>query len=64
MEVRDPSGDPAAGVVLVAWLAKDSGFWRISHFGFDAGRRTIDGKIPPPLVQSLAAARPDAPSNP
>jgi hypothetical protein len=28
--------DPNARVVLVVWLVKDSGFWRVTHLGFDA----------------------------
>lgn len=64
MEVDDPSGDPTARVVLTAWLVRDSGFWRVMHFGFDAGRRSIDGKIPPPLVQSVAASRSDNAAKP
>ncbi len=43
MEVDDPSGDPNARVVLVVWLAKDSGFWRVLHLGFDRTRRSVVG---------------------
>ena len=28
--------NPNARVVLVVWLVKDSGFWRVTHLGFDA----------------------------
>lgn len=41
MEVVDPSGDPRARVVLVVFMAKDGGYWRVIHLGFDPGRRTI-----------------------
>lgn len=41
MEVNDPSGDPGARVVLVVFMAKDDGYWRVIHLGFDPGRRTI-----------------------
>ncbi len=41
MEVDDPSGDPRARVVLVVFMAKDGGYWRVIHLGFDPNRRTI-----------------------
>ena len=41
MEVKDPGGEPDASVVLLVWLAKDDGLWRVSHFGFDRERRTV-----------------------
>lgn len=41
MQVADPSGNPKASVVLIVWLAQDGGFWRVTHLGFDASRRTI-----------------------
>lgn len=41
MDVEDPSGDKNAGVVMVIYLAQDSGFWRVLHLGFDATRRSI-----------------------
>jgi len=44
MEVQDPSGDPNAQVVLLVWLAKDSGLWRVTHLGFDRSARSIKGK--------------------
>jgi len=31
--------DPNARVVIVIWLAKDNGFWRVVHLGFDAQRQ-------------------------
>lgn len=40
MVVHDPGGDPAANVVMRIWLAKDSGMWRVTHFGFEP-RRTL-----------------------
>ncbi len=43
MEVNDPGGDNNARVVLVVWLAKDSGLWRVTHLGFDPERRSIVG---------------------
>ncbi len=42
MELDDPSGEPDARVVMVVWLARDSGFWRVLHLGFDPRRRTIE----------------------
>lgn len=41
MQLADPSGDPKASVVLVVWMVQDGGFWRVTHLGFDPGRRTI-----------------------
>lgn len=38
MDVSDPSGDPAAKVVMLVWLAKDDGLWRITHLGFEPKR--------------------------
>ena len=38
MEVADPGGDPSARVVMLIWLAKDNGYWRVLHFGFDPKR--------------------------
>jgi len=40
MEVADPGGDAAAKAVLLVRLAKDGGFWRVLHFGFEP-RRTL-----------------------
>ena len=34
-------GDPNARVVMVIYLAQDSGFWRVLHLGFDQARRSI-----------------------
>ncbi|MGB2985895.1 MAG: hypothetical protein WBE26_08425 [Phycisphaerae bacterium] len=42
MELEDPSGDPSARVVMIVWLAQDSGFWRVVHLGFDPTRRSIE----------------------
>lgn len=44
MELPDPSGDPNAQVVMIVWLAKDSGFWRVVHPGFDQKLRSISGR--------------------
>lgn len=41
MVVADPSGDPRSNVVLLVWLAEDSGFWRVTHFGFDRTTRSL-----------------------
>jgi hypothetical protein len=38
MEVADPAGDPAAGVVMLIWLAQDNGLWRVTHLGFEPKR--------------------------
>ncbi len=45
MEVDDPGGDPRARVVLVIWLAKDSGLWRVVHLGFDSRHRSIEQRV-------------------
>jgi hypothetical protein len=45
MEVNDPSGDPSARVVMVVWLAKDKGMWRVVHLGFDPHTRSISDLI-------------------
>jgi len=41
MQLADPSGDPNASVVLVVWMVQDGGYWRVTHLGFDAARRTL-----------------------
>lgn len=41
MEVKDPSGEPNAQVVLVIWLVRDEGYWRVSRLGFDPRRRSL-----------------------
>jgi len=41
MEVTDATGGPTASAVLVVHLAKDDGYWRVTHLGFERGRRTI-----------------------
>ncbi len=46
LEVADPSGDPAARVVILVWLAKDGGLWRVMHFGFEPKRALTNAKIP------------------
>ena len=48
MEVRDPGGDPRANAVMLAWLVKDKGLWRVTHFGFELGRRSIRGEAAKP----------------
>ena len=44
MELADPGGDPKARVVLVIWMVKDEGFWRVTHLGFDSTRRSVENK--------------------
>lgn len=44
MEVADPSGDPAARVVMLIWLAQDNGLWRVTHLGFEPKRGLGSGK--------------------
>jgi hypothetical protein len=46
LEVADPSGDPAAKVVMLVWLANDGGFWRVTHFGFESERALAYAKTP------------------
>ncbi len=41
MEVTPPDGDVNARVVLIVWLARDEGMWRVVHTGFDQKRRSI-----------------------
>lgn len=41
MEVDDPSGDPNARAVMIVWLARDNGFWRVVHLGFDPTARSV-----------------------
>jgi hypothetical protein len=41
MEVADPTGDPNADVVMVIYLARDKGYWRVIHLGFDPTRRSL-----------------------
>jgi hypothetical protein len=41
MQTTDPSGDPKASVVLVVWMVQDSGYWRVTHLGFEPARRTL-----------------------
>lgn len=41
MEVVDPSGDANARVVMSIWMAKDKGFWRVLHLGFDPKIRSL-----------------------
>ena len=44
MGLNDPGGDPNARVVMVVWLVRDKGFWRVLHLGFDPTRRTLEGR--------------------
>jgi hypothetical protein len=46
MEVADPSGDPGAKAVMLVWLAKDSGLWRVTHVGFEPKRALAIAKAP------------------
>lgn len=57
MAVKDPGGEPDASVVLLVWLARDEGLWRVSHFGFDRERRTLGAQS-----ARLNRAAPSAPS--
>ncbi len=41
IEVADPDGDPNARVIIVVWLARDEGLWRVIHLGFESSRRTL-----------------------
>jgi len=41
MEVTPLGGDERSQVVMMIWLAKDSGFWRVVHLGFDQQRRSL-----------------------
>jgi len=49
VEVADPNGDPNARMVMLIWLAKDNGYWRVLHFGFEP-KRTLAARnsaVPP-----------------
>ena len=48
MELADPKSDPNGQVVMLVWLAKDKGLWRVVHFGFDQ-RRTLQAARPSPV---------------
>lgn len=41
MQLEDPGGDPNGGAVLLIWMVKDHGFWRVTHLGFDTRSRTL-----------------------
>ncbi len=41
MEIEDPSGEQDTRVIMVVYLAQDSGLWRVLHLGFDPTRRSI-----------------------
>jgi hypothetical protein len=41
MQLNDPSGDPNARVVIVIWLVRDEGYWRVLRPGFDPYHRSI-----------------------
>ena len=41
MELADPDGDPGASVVMITWLTRDKGLWRVTHVGFDRTRRKL-----------------------
>jgi len=44
MELADPGGDPKARIVMVIWMARDGGFWRVTHLGFDPTKRSVGNK--------------------
>lgn len=46
LEVNRPGEDPRAKVVLVVWLAKDNGYWRVMHLGFDRKSRSVAAREP------------------
>lgn len=33
--IRDGKADPNASVVIVVWMVKDGGYWRVTHPGFE-----------------------------
>jgi hypothetical protein len=57
MVVKAPGTDPKAQAVLLVWLAKDKGLWRILHFGFDNKQRALARRIP---AETTAPATPSA----
>ncbi|RME37241.1 MAG: hypothetical protein D6788_09905 [Planctomycetota bacterium] len=59
MQVDDPSGDPAARVVMSVYLARDKGFWRVTHLGFRHDRRSLqpDTKAQPVLSPDGASQK-------
>ncbi len=44
MVVKSPNGNPNSSVVMLVWLAKDEGLWRVTHLGFDVSARSIPGQ--------------------
>lgn len=44
MELADPNGDPKARVVMVIWMVRDEGLWRVTHLGFDPTKRSLGNK--------------------
>lgn len=56
LEVRRPGEDAAAGVVLLVWLVKDEGYWRVTHPGFDRKSRSLT----PPAASAGGAVSPRA----
>ncbi len=56
LEVADPSGDPNASAVLIAYLSKDAGFWRATHFGFAKNARSF--RRPRTVTDAPAATQP------
>jgi len=52
MVCDDPSGDPNSRVVLIIWLVKDTGFWRVTHLGFDPKMRFLAASAAQPTAGS------------
>jgi hypothetical protein len=62
MVVNAPGAAPSAQVVMLIWLAKDKGLWRVLHFGFDGRVRSVGPAKPKPAPESAGAddAKPDS----
>ena len=54
LEVHRPGDDPASKVVLVVWLAKDDGYWRVMHPGFDRRTRSLSAQAPSAVSDTIA----------
>jgi hypothetical protein len=40
--IRDGKPDPNASVVIVIWMVKDGGYWRVTHPGFEQRDRPLE----------------------
>ena len=45
MTVTPSEGDAHSQVIMMIWLARDEGLWRVVHFGFDQQRRSLTDAV-------------------